>query len=79
VGVKEVGKAGAEETGKVVHGRRMRLLLECMLNMCGGDWHWDRCWYCGSSKIQRKVKRDKIFGLRSWSEGVLGNARNSLP
>lgn len=50
VGAKEVGKAGAEETGKAVHGGRMRLLLECMLNVCGGDWYWDGCWCCVSSK-----------------------------
>lgn len=41
MGAKEVGKTGAEETGKTVHGRRMRLLLECMLNVCGRNWHWE--------------------------------------
>lgn len=77
MGVKEVGKARAEETGKAVHGGRMRLLLECMLNVCGGDWHRDGC--CGSSKVRRKVKRDKNFGLRSWSEGVLWERTQLIP
>lgn len=39
ISVKEVRKARAEETGKAVHGGRIQLLLECMLNVYGGDWH----------------------------------------
>ena len=46
-GANQVGKAGAEEAGKAVHGGHMRLLLECMSNVCGGDWHWDGYWCCG--------------------------------
>ena len=70
VSAREVGKAGAEETDKAVHGGWVRLLLECMSNVCVGDWHWDGVGVVVVG-FRRKVKRDRNFGLRSWSEGVL--------
>ena len=57
VSAREVGKAGAEETGKAVHGGWVRLLLECMSNVCVGDWHWDGCWCCGNRVSEKSQAR----------------------
>lgn len=77
MGAKEVGKTGAEETGKTVHGGRMRLLLECMLNVCGRNWHWEGVGVAVVVRFGEKSSEIKIWVEVHGAKESCGNTRNS--